>query len=121
MTTSRTCSVCGKGFEPRFRFQTEEHEGGARHYCSPPCQQRGGTPGDTASTQAGVECSACGRAFGLEFAYQMVVTDEGRRYFCSESCRTQGAPAPRRTRGPRRIAVFNHKGGTGKTTTAINV
>lgn len=32
------CSVCSKSFVPRFSYQTEAIEGGARHYCSQQCR-----------------------------------------------------------------------------------
>lgn len=116
MTTARTCSVCGKGFELRFRFQVEEAGGGgAVFFCSQKCQQaRLGGGGGKAC------CSACGKNFGLEFTWQVAVSDAGTRYACSEGCRARVEKAPA-ARAPRRIAVFNHKGGTGKTTTSINV
>nr|BAL56287.1 hypothetical conserved protein [uncultured delta proteobacterium] len=118
MSASRTCSVCGKAFEPRFRFQIEEDAGKTNYYCSQKCQQAAVLSGG----HAGVHCSACGQRFRLEFAYQVLINDDGRRYFCSQQCRDKGATsAPEGTNGPRRIAVFNHKGGTGKTTSAINV
>jgi chromosome partitioning protein len=116
MSSSRTCTVCNKSFEPKFRFQIEEDAGHTNYFCSQKCQQSAVLRGE----HEGVECAACGAQFKLEFAFQVVINDEGRRYFCSETCRSHGGPARTAARA-RRIAVFNHKGGTGKTTTAVNV
>lgn len=115
MTNARTCSVCGRGFDLRFRFQVEEGAHGHAFYCSQKCQQKGIGAGG-----AKVSCSACGKGFPLEFTWQVATSDAGTRYACSEPCRAKVERTPPR-RAPRRIAVFNHKGGTGKTTTSINV
>jgi chromosome partitioning protein len=120
-----TCSVCRAPFEVRFRYQLREREGAFEHFCSQRCLQRSleGT-GDERPT-----CGVCGKSFALEFPYQAEVRDGGARYFCSTACRGAaragvfrvGRAGGRASEGPRRIAVFNHKGGTGKTTTAVNL
>lgn len=68
-------------------------------------------------------CAACGTTFTPAYVYQLAVTpDRQRRYFCTLACRTEvlGADGYRGRRA-RRIAILNHKGGTGKTTTAVNL
>jgi len=74
-----------------------------------------------------VPCAVCARAFAPQFAYQ-VATSNGpggthRRYFCSLDCRKAGLgdAAFGGQRRARRVAILNQKGGTGKTTTAVNL
>jgi chromosome partitioning protein len=68
-------------------------------------------------------CSACGQEFRPAFVFQIAVTSDGQRnHFCSLECRKAGLGEEGfRTKRARRIAILNQKGGTGKTTTAVNL
>ncbi|HSN25466.1 MAG TPA: ParA family protein [Kofleriaceae bacterium] len=68
-------------------------------------------------------CSACGQAFRPAFVFQIAVTADGQRsHFCSLECRKQGLGEEGfRAKRARRVAILNQKGGTGKTTTAVNL
>jgi chromosome partitioning protein len=68
-------------------------------------------------------CAVCARSFAPQFAYQVAVVPGARRYFCSLECRKAGLGEAgfAGQRRARRLAVLNQKGGTGKTTTAINL
>lgn len=69
------------------------------------------------------QCSTCGTGFKPSYVYQLAVTaDKRRRYFCSLECRKMGLGVEAfRSKRARRIAILNQKGGTGKTTTAVNL
>ena len=68
-------------------------------------------------------CCTCNAAFQLSYVFQVAVTADKRRlHFCSLDCRKAGLGEEGfRAHRARRIAILNHKGGTGKTTTAVNL
>jgi chromosome partitioning protein len=67
-------------------------------------------------------CTACGQVFKPAFVFQIAVTAHGQRHFCSLECRSKGLGDEAWTsKRARRIAILNQKGGTGKTTTAVNL
>jgi chromosome partitioning protein len=122
----------------------EERDGGFAFFCSHECH------GKVVSGEAsgGATCAACRKRFCVELVYQVVRVRGELRHACSEDCRQQilaeadgarlgaalapaqptahSTPAPSgRTRprihAPARLAIFNHKGGTGKTTTSVSL
>jgi chromosome partitioning protein len=133
---TESCSVCNQRFEVQFRYQMEERDGGFAFFCSQKCH--------SASMGGDSTCDACQTRFRVELVAQVVQVKGVRKYACNDACRAQilaedagvrlvdtmdeQIPAVLRPMsnqttfaGPRRIAVFNHKGGTGKTTTCVNI
>ena len=75
------------------------------------------------TSQMTERCAVCARSFAPQFAYQVAAAGGARRYFCSLECRKSGLGDAgfAGQRRARRVAILNQKGGTGKTTTAINL
>ena len=145
----QSCSICGIEFDAQFKYQMEERVESSPHggkqvrfvfYCSGSCLE--------ASHHGGLEglvsCDVCGTGFRVEYAFEVVNVGSQRRYVCTTDCRKQlvgqrdargpaGVPAiPRSSStaptrpapiqaGGKIIAIFNHKGGTGKTTTSVTI
>lgn len=139
MSHTHPCDICSRPFTQSFAYQREERVSAdgeqprVLHFCSQQC---------LAQSHADASgCDACGERFTVELAAHVVFHAGRRHYACSPACRAKllGEPAALRlvasNRAPERrprpppsmrtrahvLAVFNHKGGTGKTTTSVTL
>jgi chromosome partitioning protein len=145
---TETCSVCSKRFDVQFRYQMEERDGGFAFFCSHECHGKvvsgeasGGATCSACQKRFCVELVSqvvrvrgeLRHACSEECRQQVLAEAEGARLGAaiappppSPPRTSTPAPSPsgraRRTiHAPARLAIFNHKGGTGKTTTSVSI
>ena len=115
------CSACGKEFILRASYQTIDVEKGI-YVCSMRCKNSLAERRFKRET-----CINCNKSFFVEHSYQQIKIGETSLYFCSLNCKNEATAAitvsnTREKHGKvRKIAIFTQKGGTGKTTTAVNI
>jgi chromosome partitioning protein len=117
-TGGATCSACQKRFYVELVSQVVRVRGELRHACSEECRRQilaeaDGARLGTIARQPVALTPASTQASTLAPAS---LSNETPRPIASAPVR-----AAARMHAPRRLAIFNHKGGTGKTTTSVSL
>jgi chromosome partitioning protein len=114
-----TCSACQKRFCVELVSQVVRVRGELRHACSEDCRRQ------ILAEAGGARLGAIAPAHDWTPASPGVVpsTPSGDVPIAAASIPSipPAARTPRRIHAPSRLAVFNHKGGTGKTTTSVSL
>jgi chromosome partitioning protein len=110
-TGGATCSACQKRFYVELVSQVVRVRGELRHACSEDCRRQ-------------ILAEAEGARLGaIETAERREVVPAAPTV--QPAPMASGCPLPSRTKrlmhAPSRLAIFNHKGGTGKTTTSVSL
>jgi chromosome partitioning protein len=148
---TETCSVCAERFDVQFRYQMEERDGGFAFYCCQACQGKavrgettGGATCSACRTRFRVELVS--QVVRVRGELHHACSEDCRRQILAEAGGARislGGPPPamaappsvsaparvpalgaaprKRIAAPSRLAIFNHKGGTGKTTTSVSI
>jgi len=112
-TGGATCSACQKRFYVELVSQVVRVKGELRHACSEGCRRQ-------------ILAEAEGARLGaIEVAERREAVYSGDARTCPPPAATPVSLASPRARrsmhAPSRLAIFNHKGGTGKTTTSVSL
>lgn len=116
-----TCDACHKSFKVELALQVLATKSGRRHACSESCR---------AQLLAEAQGAKLGEAEPLPAVLEPRNASTPPAAAAAEEPEPAPAPAAARlapvaplprTREARRLAVFNHKGGTGKTTTSVSL
>lgn len=108
-TSGVVCSCCNKRFVVELVSQVVRIKGEAKHACSPDCRSQ-------------LLAEAGGLRLGHASSSPVPVpVPETATTPKSSGVMPTVAPLRPSIAGPRRMAIFNHKGGTGKTTTSVSI
>ena len=121
-TEGQVCDACNKRFVVELVSQVVRVKGEARYACSESCRGQ-------------IMAEAGGQRLGLSIApapapVQSAIAASAPLVGVPASAPASGsvpalsaasAPGRKEIAGPKRLAIFNHKGGTGKTTTSVSV
>ena len=117
VTGGVTCDACMKRFVVELVSQMVKVKGARKYACSDPCRTQllaegGGARLGSFATPATIPA----QEVAIRQPPAQVVESPSRLDVASAEPAAKG-----RMHGPRRLAVFNHKGGTGKTTTSVSI
>jgi len=125
----KKCEVCKKEFTPKISAYMLEGENNSTIYlCSFTCKEKYLERGKPLQ-----KCDQCGKEFRVIHKYQTLKLGEKAEYYlCSTECQgdfisdikrkaREASGLNKATDTTRKIIIYTQKGGTGKTTTALNI